>query len=379
MKSSEHLLSLLATIPDPRRAEGKLYQLRHVLLFSIFAIVSGANSYRGLQTYFRVHREKLNEAFAHQLEKAARAHGHPLCLAAAQRRGGRKVFREHAANLNCAPEGANARVIAFDGKTLKGSFDNFNGCSPSGRCAPDKGVNLFRFSALWEFLLGGYAGRGEGQRGGDGDAGGFEQVAHVVARRRDLIVGGPAADDHFDDAEAGEPVEALLHGQVDVAPAPAQGVHQEIGQHDDEGVAAGAVLVAQIDRPHLELHGLASRNAHSTWARSLYRSCTILCDDGLRQIGAQRVAAVEARRLGQGRLVHRDERRAAPPSATATNLSRPSVFGLGLQPGHLRLRRRSRMLVQIRVGRFGGGSQRRELVGREAASSSARAGLRRRT
>ena len=37
-----------------------------------------------------------------------------------------RVFREHAANLNCAPEGANARIIAFDGKTLKGSFDNFN-------------------------------------------------------------------------------------------------------------------------------------------------------------------------------------------------------------------------------------------------------------
>jgi hypothetical protein len=36
-----------------------------------------------------------------------------------------KVFREHAANLNGAPEGANTRVVAFDGKTLKGSFDNF--------------------------------------------------------------------------------------------------------------------------------------------------------------------------------------------------------------------------------------------------------------
>jgi hypothetical protein len=37
-----------------------------------------------------------------------------------------KVFREHAANLNLAPGGAKARVIAFDGKTLKSSFDNFN-------------------------------------------------------------------------------------------------------------------------------------------------------------------------------------------------------------------------------------------------------------
>ncbi len=50
MKSLEPLLALLATIPDPRRAEGKLYGLPPVLLFSIFAIVSGANSYRGVQT-----------------------------------------------------------------------------------------------------------------------------------------------------------------------------------------------------------------------------------------------------------------------------------------------------------------------------------------
>ena len=35
MKSFERLLSLLSTIPDPRRAEGKLYQLPHILLFEL--------------------------------------------------------------------------------------------------------------------------------------------------------------------------------------------------------------------------------------------------------------------------------------------------------------------------------------------------------
>ena len=64
MKSFEHFLSQLATIPDPRRAEGKLYQLPHVLLFSIFAIVSGANSYRGIRTFIKVHRPQLNRAFS---------------------------------------------------------------------------------------------------------------------------------------------------------------------------------------------------------------------------------------------------------------------------------------------------------------------------
>jgi hypothetical protein len=38
IRSFDRFLSHLATIPDPRRAEGKLYQLPHVLLFSILAI-----------------------------------------------------------------------------------------------------------------------------------------------------------------------------------------------------------------------------------------------------------------------------------------------------------------------------------------------------
>ena len=34
------LLGLLAEVPDPRRAEGKVYSLPHVLLLSILAVVS---------------------------------------------------------------------------------------------------------------------------------------------------------------------------------------------------------------------------------------------------------------------------------------------------------------------------------------------------
>ena len=50
MRSFDRLLSLLSEIPDPRRAEGKLYKLPHVLLFSILAVVTGGNSYRSVET-----------------------------------------------------------------------------------------------------------------------------------------------------------------------------------------------------------------------------------------------------------------------------------------------------------------------------------------
>ena len=44
MTSFSTFLALLGDIHDPRRKEGKLYDLAHVLLFSILAIVTGANS-----------------------------------------------------------------------------------------------------------------------------------------------------------------------------------------------------------------------------------------------------------------------------------------------------------------------------------------------
>ena len=57
------LLCLLEEVPDRRRAEGKLYRLPHLLLFSILAIVSGGNSYRSVTTFIEAQRRRLNRAF----------------------------------------------------------------------------------------------------------------------------------------------------------------------------------------------------------------------------------------------------------------------------------------------------------------------------
>jgi hypothetical protein len=126
LKSLEPFLALLATIPDPRRAEGKLYRLPHVLLFSVFAIVSGANSYRGIQTYFKAHQRALNKAFRIKWKRAPAHTAIRYILQGLDAADVEMAFREHSVNLNCSPDGVEACVIAFDGKTLKGSFDNFN-------------------------------------------------------------------------------------------------------------------------------------------------------------------------------------------------------------------------------------------------------------
>jgi hypothetical protein len=43
----------LLPISDHRRAQGKLYDLPHLLLFSILAVMSGATSYRRIHPFIR--------------------------------------------------------------------------------------------------------------------------------------------------------------------------------------------------------------------------------------------------------------------------------------------------------------------------------------
>ena len=119
------LLDLLAEVPDPRRAQGKLYSLPHVLLFSIFAIVTGCNSSRGIVTFIDVHRRKLNEAFGLTWRRAP---AHTAIRYILQRLDPAAVeasFRRHAALLQAARATSGQGSIALDGKTLRGSFDNF--------------------------------------------------------------------------------------------------------------------------------------------------------------------------------------------------------------------------------------------------------------
>ncbi len=116
----------LGTIRDPRRAEGKLYQLPYVLLFSILAIVTGANSYRGIRTFIKVHLKRLNKAFKIGWKRPPAHTAIRYILQGLDPADVEKVFREHAADLNSSEAATGTRILAFDGKALKGSFDAFN-------------------------------------------------------------------------------------------------------------------------------------------------------------------------------------------------------------------------------------------------------------
>jgi len=120
------LLDVLADVPDPRRAEGKLYKLPHVLLFSILAIVAGCNSYRGIVTFIDVHRRRLNAAFGLTWKRAPSHTAIRYILQGLDPAGVEAAFRRHAALLQAARSTPGQGSIALDGKTLRGSFDGFH-------------------------------------------------------------------------------------------------------------------------------------------------------------------------------------------------------------------------------------------------------------
>jgi hypothetical protein len=119
-------LDLLAEVPDPRRGQGQKYKLPHVLLFSILAIVTGCNSYRGIVTFIDVHRRKLNATFGLKWRRAPAHTAVRYILKGLDPAQVEVVFRKHAALLQAAHGTSGQGSIALDGKTLRGSFDNFN-------------------------------------------------------------------------------------------------------------------------------------------------------------------------------------------------------------------------------------------------------------
>lgn len=120
------LLDLLAEVPDPRRAQGQKYKLPFVLLFCILAIVTGCNSCRGIVTFIDVHRHRLNTAFGLNWRRAPAHTAVRYILQGLDPAAVEASFRRHAALLQAARATPGQGTIALDGKTLRGSFDNFH-------------------------------------------------------------------------------------------------------------------------------------------------------------------------------------------------------------------------------------------------------------
>ena len=126
MGSFTPFLTLLSEIADPRRAEGKLYRLPHVTLFAILALVSGANSYRGIHSFIDVHLARLRRVFGLRWRRAPAYSTIRFILQGLDAASVEQVFRRHAAALDERTDRRRRRHVAIDGKALRHSFDRFN-------------------------------------------------------------------------------------------------------------------------------------------------------------------------------------------------------------------------------------------------------------
>ena len=106
------------------------------------------------------------------------------------------------------------------------------------------------------------------------------------------MIGGvvPPTQD-FGDAQAGEAVACFLHRNLAVAPAPPESLRHQIGQHDDDGMAAWAILGAQIDRPHFQVHRLLCY--HGTCIELISVPCAAVVQDVLQ---SRRLSGTSVRR-----------------------------------------------------------------------------------
>ena len=113
------LPSFLATIPDHRRAQGRVYRLEHLLLFSILTILSDATSYRKIQRFIHARLSPLNALCGLQWKRAPAHTAIRYALQVLDSAEMEQAFRGYAAQL--ASSSTRRASIALDGKTLRGT------------------------------------------------------------------------------------------------------------------------------------------------------------------------------------------------------------------------------------------------------------------
>lgn len=118
------LQSFLFQIKDHRRKQGIRYQQGHILLFAVFAILSGATSYRKIKQFIVSHYHELNELFTLNWKRMPAYTTIRDIIQKTSATELEKCFRAYSATL--IEEKEDRMVLSCDGKVLKGSFDHFH-------------------------------------------------------------------------------------------------------------------------------------------------------------------------------------------------------------------------------------------------------------
>lgn len=138
------LLDFLKEIPDHRDREGRMYDLAHMLLFSILAVLSNAKNYKDIWRFILIHFETLKKTYTLKWRRAPNYTTVRNILIGIIPELFEKTFRKHSELLEEGP--SKGKHVCFDGKTLRGSFQNLK---------DQKAIQLFEiFSACDKIVLG---------------------------------------------------------------------------------------------------------------------------------------------------------------------------------------------------------------------------------
>ena len=118
------LEDLLFSVNDNRRKQGQRYKLGHILLFSVFAILCKADSYRKIHSFIKSHYPMLNKLYHLNWKRVPAYTTIRHLIQGVDAAELERSFRQFSCYLinQCSTN----RYIALDGKTLRGSFDHLN-------------------------------------------------------------------------------------------------------------------------------------------------------------------------------------------------------------------------------------------------------------
>ena len=118
------LLDYLNKIPDKRRAQGKQYQLGHIVLFSLLAIMCKSNGYTEIARFIDINLERLEEVFGIYWVKSPHQDTIRNVLLSLEEAELEKALFEYNQKIAKLHKKGDLKILALDGKTLKNSFDN---------------------------------------------------------------------------------------------------------------------------------------------------------------------------------------------------------------------------------------------------------------
>lgn len=117
--------TFLDNLKDHRRAQGLRYELKHIILFSIMAILSNAKSYRQISSFIKVHYKTLDKDFCLNWKSPPSYSTVRNIIQGTDHDGLEYCFRSYSQSLSKQCNSNAETSIAVDGKVLRGSYDHF--------------------------------------------------------------------------------------------------------------------------------------------------------------------------------------------------------------------------------------------------------------